>query len=659
MQNLLEELKAALINEQQYFCDGELLKNLIIEDAFKLEPKLLRCLLKNSITKKHFFSSVENFEIFDKIKFQNFVNNKSFLPNSFTRFQNKIGLVGDFDGYSFEAKNKDVVLAWAYKDCVLEGGQDKDDQKRDEIFYSEILSPDEISRLEESKVLSNFEKFCAKKTDDGFEIESKKVEEISLNDNLLIKGNNLLALYCLRQKYAGKIKLIYIDPPYNTGSDSFKYNDQFNHSTWLTFMKNRLEVARELLADDGVIFVQISFHEQAYLKVMMDEIFGRENFLMILNTLTKHPNRILKADKNYHDCIEYSLLYKKTAKSFISKRIEENKIDDYVYLIETKKASKEILINGRQVLVFEPKDYVEKKGVASKNNLKKISIRGSLKEGNSSGRFYEKYISKIKNDYPEGTLFFIENFGDDITGSRFFYTPSNGSKNGGYYQGLPNQFLETKQVPYPNFIDMVDAYNNAGYEGGIELRNAKKPELLLKHIIDISTNEGDLVLDFFAGSGTTAAVAQKMKRRWIAIEQMNYIKDLPEARLKKVLEGEQGGVSKSLNWRGGGEFIYFELLRWNEKYIEQIRAAQSFEDLLKIYQQIKNQAFFRYDFEEKLMDENLSQDFQKLELGEQKKLLCKILDKNHLYVNLSEMNDCQYEIGEEDKKLTKLFYQKS
>ena len=146
--------------------------------------------------------------------------------------------------------------------------------KRKEIFFNQVLAQDEIDRLFDPKALTNWKRF----TKDGGQkvTELKRDEDGTLKENLIIKGNNLLALHSLKHQFAGKVKLIYIDPPYNTGNDGFKYNDKFNHSTWLTFMKNRLEVARQLLRDDGVIFVQCDDNEQAYLKVLMDEVFGRE-----------------------------------------------------------------------------------------------------------------------------------------------------------------------------------------------------------------------------------------------------------------------------------------------------------------------------------------------------------------------------------------------
>lgn len=279
MQNLLDDLKELLQQDERLVVDGKLLKNKIIELALQLDPGLIKMLLTHQSIKKHFFQDVEGVMVFDKIKFQKFVSNKAFLPDSYTSFKNRIGLMDDDE---FIKENKNVVLAWPYKDCVLEGGQTKEDQKRDEVFWNEVLAPDEIDRLLEPKVLTNWKRYDK----DG----EQSVDNISLKDNLILKGNNLLALHSLTGIYRGKVKLIYIDPPFNTGNDSFLYNDSFNHSTWLTFMKNRLEVAKELLSDDGFMFINVDDIEEAYLKVLCDEIFDVSNFLNVIAVKSSTPS---------------------------------------------------------------------------------------------------------------------------------------------------------------------------------------------------------------------------------------------------------------------------------------------------------------------------------------------------------------------------------
>ncbi len=281
MESILDNLKNLLQKDERLVSEGELLKNKVIELAIKLDKDMIESLLSDEQMKAVFFKQIGKATIFDKDKFIKFISNKQFLPDSYTTFKNKIGLMEDDE---FIKEKKEVVLSWPYKDCILEGGMTKEEQKRDEIFWNEILAPDEISRLLDPKVFTN-----AKRIDKSGEHKFDKFktdENGDIKDNLIIKGNNLLAIHSLKKRFAGKVKLIYIDPPYNTGNDDFKYNDAFNHSTWLTFMKNRLEVAKYLLSDDGIIFLQINDNELVYLKILMDEIFDKtrdvnSNFLKI------------------------------------------------------------------------------------------------------------------------------------------------------------------------------------------------------------------------------------------------------------------------------------------------------------------------------------------------------------------------------------------
>lgn len=260
-----EKLK---INKKYLSEDGKLLKAIVYSDVMNMDKTLLSLLLSEKNIKNTFFEEVEGTLVFDKQKFTWFLDSKEFLPDSYTKYMNKIGLTHNGN---FISKLNDIVLDFPYKDCILEGGQDKDDQKRKEIFYNEVIASDEINRMLAPKVFTNAKKY----TKDGVE------ENITFNydDNLIIKGNNLIALSSLLKRYEGKVKCIYIDPPYNTGNDSFNYNDSFNHSTWLTFMKNRLEIAKKLLSNDGVIFVQCDYNEQAYLSILLDDIFERKNLL--------------------------------------------------------------------------------------------------------------------------------------------------------------------------------------------------------------------------------------------------------------------------------------------------------------------------------------------------------------------------------------------
>ena len=235
MTKFYETVLTVLKQDNRFFTEeGVLLRNAVYEAAMQMDTNLIHLLLTNDITKEHFFKEVDGITVFDKVGFGWVVNNREFLPDSYTRFKNKIGLA-DGNGDILSSKGK-VELVFPYKDCVLEGGQTKEEQKREEVFYNETLAPDEVDRLLYPKVFLNAYKY----NKDG----KIAVSSIADNDNLVIKGNNLLALSSLTKRYEGKVNCIYIDPPYNTGYDGFNYNDNFNHSSWLIFMKNRLEIAR-------------------------------------------------------------------------------------------------------------------------------------------------------------------------------------------------------------------------------------------------------------------------------------------------------------------------------------------------------------------------------------------------------------------------------
>jgi len=199
-------------------------------------------------------------------------------------------------------------------------------------------------------------------------------------------------------------------------------------------------------------------------------------------------------------------------------------------------------------------------------------------------------------------------------------------------------------------------YNGIGKEGGVRLKNGKKPEKLLKRIIDISTKKNDIVLDFHLGSGTSAAVSHKMNRQYIGIEQLDYPGNDSIIRLKNVINGDSTGISEKVNWKGGGEFIYLELKKFNEAFIEKIEEAKDTKTLFKIWEEMKDRSFLNYNVDLKKQEENI-EEFKLLSLKEQKKLLLELLDKNQLYVNLSSMNDKDFKVTEDERKVTKDFYE--
>jgi adenine-specific DNA-methyltransferase len=661
---LTQQLTNLLSTNSKYVVDGNQLKNKIMEDGLKCDPQLIDLLLSNTDIKKHFFvEATGGVLVFNSLKFQQFIGAKDFLPDSFTSYKNKIGLT---DGDNFISTNKSVVLDFPYKDCYLEGGQTKDDIKRKEIFWNQTLAPDEIDILLKPKLFTNYQRYTTDKViDKGLDFEAgveattvspksnnqyfNRNEAGTITDNLIIKGNNLLALHTLKSEFKAKVKLIYIDPPYNTGSDSFGYNDRFNHSTWLVFMKNRLEVARELLRDDGVIFVQCDDNEQAYLKVLMDEIFGRENYLNCV-AVKMSTSAGLKMSN-----IESKLL-----------KIKES------ILIFTKKPGKFKLQNIDEL-------YSNKAEYETERSDKYIE---NIEENFENWHFcslhqaFQKYAkpSQEKFDFVNENCDRIFNHVINPSTKKAWDKLSEGDKiklkdkvrsYGVAGSGYKYAFNDHVFIPYnPKILDgdmWIDNYSIGGtksHEGGVEFNNGKKREVLLKRIINISTNPNDIVLDYHLGSGTTAAVAHKMGRQYIGIEQMNYIQDISCVRMQKVLDGEQGGISKSVGWKGGGSFVYLELRQLNQEFVERIQNAKTSKELQTILADMKVVGHLDYLVNFEAIKASVN-NFEALALEDQQRFLLELLDKNNVYICKSDLENEDYVVNEEDKAMNREFYKLS
>lgn len=632
--------------------DGKLLKTIIYSDVMTMNKNLLTLLLSNEKIKDIFFVKVNDTLIFDKQKFAWFIESKEFLPDSYTRYTNKIGLTHNGE---FISKTNDVVLDFPYKDCVLEGGQDKDDQKRNEIFYNEIIASDEINRMLSPKVFTN-----AKRIHGGGVENNITFNE---DDNLIIKGNNLIALSSLLKRYEGKVKCIYIDPPYNTGSDSFNYNDKFNHSTWLVFMKNRLELAKRLLKDDGVIFVQCDDNEQAYLKVLMDDVFGRDNFVntiavkMSPSSGVKRRFAKIKFIKNK----EFLLLYKKNNIVRINQLHDKvDKLDrhytnffngtnfvtlkEFISKIDNKFSviPHEFYIQNRQLkeFILENSEYIFRTHRPSKWAIEKLDSKYLIYERKKKNKS-RNYVWKVyKDDSDEYELIF-----DTETGYERLEPLSWKMNENNEITLLRGDFWD---VGYEGDI------GNINKEGRTNFGSGQKPERLIKDILLASTDINDLVLDFHLGSGTTCAVAHKMGRRYIGIEQMDYIENITVERMKKVIEGEQGGISKAVNWKGGGSFVYCELLEDANTLIEKVQLADE-TNISEIKELIYlDNRIIPYITKEEL--KGVDSEFNDLTLEEKKQALIKLIDKNKLYVNYSDMEDSSFNVSENDKNFTSSFY---
>lgn len=671
---LLKTLKE-IFEQFPNFWNGETLQRSLVIDAIqKKEADVIKALINNEKIKTIYSTDVDGVLIFDFDKLISLLKYKEYWADSFTKYRNKVGLTseGKYLDYS-----SDVVLDFPFKDCVLEGGMTKEDQGKNEIYYNEVIARDEIDRLFSPKVFTNTKRY----TIDGIE---ENVTNFT-GDNLIIKGNNLIALHSLKEIYEGQVKLIYIDPPYNTGTDSFKYNDNFNHSTWLTFMKSRLEVAKELLCKSGFIAVQIDDKQFARLFLIMTEIFGEKNLKTICVKMSE-PTGVKMASINKLGSVaklkEYIILAGKDGiKGLTLEKIPKGGWDyeyktvclgltkDELQLIKdilndenrTEKQIQDVEFLARKITFSSAKDVCIGEGQEKltddwlfKNAWRIVQI--VTLTGGARDLAMEKKLS----------------YGAEVP-SAFVVTTSKSKAylikgNFNHETDLPRckmLFADEYLAVHPGDFWSDIKTTGLDNEGGVDFKNGKKPEKLLQRIIGMATKFNDLVLDFHVGSGTTAVVAHKMERRYIGIEQMDYINEITVPRLQKVIEGEQGGISKDINWQGGGSFVYTELMELNYLFIHKIEQVETTEDLIQLFEEMKVNAHLNFQVD---LDELLSRKeevdgidhlvaFSDFELSKQKELLFKLLDKNQLYVNFSEIEDENLNISEHDKAFTNSFYQ--
>ncbi len=437
-ENFQEKLTNLLKTDPRFVDDeDELVKAAVMDRAWKMDHDLVRLLLGDADIKAKFFDEIEGYWIFNTNTFIEYVSDKGFLANSYTRFRNKIGL--DVED-KFLPERGEVSLVWPYKDCVLEGGQTKEEEKRKEIFFNEILAQDEVDRLFDPKVLTRWK--CHTVDGEGEVTEIRRDGNGVIQENLLIKGNNLLALHTLKTQFRGKVKLIYIDPPYNTGSDSFGYNDSFNHSAWLTFMKNRLEVARDLLRDNGVIFVQCDDNEASYLKILMDEIFGDTAYATTFYVQVRYGQKTLSEKNDYQKLIEQIHIYHKEKFTPI-KPTEEYSIEKFVWEIIEKSSGQELKLGSRSAFLFKPGEYEIVRKEASLSRLKETWASGTVLKNNASGKFFEQYIGPRVETDGLGCLYKVEGIGKDGLGYRYFTGPKRAeATKGKFYSGIPTLRLQ-------------------------------------------------------------------------------------------------------------------------------------------------------------------------------------------------------------------------
>ncbi len=628
--------------------EGELLIAAVQDSAWKMDRDLVKILLSEPEIKSKFFEEIEGHWIFNLNTFINYISQKNFLDNSYTRFKNRIGLT--IDG-KYLRERGDVALVWPYKDTVLEGGQSKDEEKCKEIFFNEVLAQDEINRLFDPKVLTSFTRYTSKGKEPVKDF--KRDENGVIHENLIIKGNNLLALHTLKHQFRGQVKLIYIDPPYNTSGDAntFGYNNTFNHSTWLTFMANRIEVAKELLRKDGVLAIAIDDEEQAYLKVVCDDIFSRENHIGTLIVQSKPSGRT--TDAYFATSHEYVLFY--------AKETGVPEINFFELSVEQRNLYKE----GEGENVFKWRDFLRTGGYSTPEerpnsyypiyfNPKNNHI--SLEKGNSSNveilpldsggkkRVWRKTPSSFIKHVERGEIKVSQNNKGD-----WKVQIIDKIKKGIRPKSV---WVESKYDASSHGTKLLK-----GMFGGEKIFSFPKSIYAVQDVIDLFTERGgdDIVLDFFAGSGTTAHAVFNLNakdegaRQFILCEQMDYAETITTERVRKVMDN-----SKS------GEFIYCELMKYNEAFMERIQAAKSSKELLKIWREMAEGSFLNWYVNAEKPEEAVK-DFEELGKGEnglekQKHLLVELLDKNQLYVNLSEIEDAQFKVSKENKALNKAFY---
>lgn len=638
-----DHLKSLLKSQLEYLSDsGELLLAKVRQHALSNNPILIKLLLSDAKAKKTFFTNVEGALVFNYLEFIQVLEMSEYLTSSYTKYTNKIGLTA---GGTFLSRNDDVVLAFPYKDAVLVGGQDKEDQRRNEVFLHEVIGREQITNLLAPKVLTNPIRYEGKQIDGKtWKVEQSAVTEVLDSDNLIIKGNNLVALSTLLRRHRGRIKCIYIDPPYyfssNRDADSFKYNPNFKLSTWLNFMQSRLMLARHLLSEQGVLLCNINEEGLHWLKVLCEEIFGADNFVETF--IWKNTDNAPSLSKKSRGSVEYVLCY------------EKNKMDNSIgYKGKLTENSDAPLLNaGNKVSVLTfPAGSIRFK-------IKDDEYTGSYDKINIIGTCNVKNGTNINNVTLEGEFKWSQSTLDnEVKNGTYFLVKSNKfsirfqRKEGGYM--APEKFIDDQYLSKAIGVGTNEDASRHLEDLKLDFTYSK-PESLISFFLNAMTNPGDFILDFFLGSGTTAVVAHKMGRRYIGIEQMDYIQEVTVERLKKVIEGEQGGVSKSVEWQGGGGFVYCELMENGMDLIAEI--AKATNDTINA---LRNKVFSDDRITGLLSKEELEKasiEFEALSLEDKKKALITLVDKNKLYVNLHDINDADYKVSDEVKQFNMSFY---
>ena len=640
-------LEKQLKNEPNFVSDnGELKKWVVISKAQNFDGELIALLLDSPELKEKFFVDVKGTLVFNQNHFVQFLEQKNYLNNSYTQHKKKVGLT--IGGKPLKQRNE-VALVWPFKDCILEGGQSREEDKREEIFFNEILAQDEITQLLEPKVLTNAKVFDkdGEHVFNGFTRDAelninRGLPENTITDNLIIKGNNLLALHSLKKEFGKKIDLIYIDPPYNTGGmgDTFQYNNNFKRSTWLTFMQNRLIAAKHLLKKDGVLIVAIDENEQVHLGVLLKDLFPDSETHCI--TIMHNPRGVQGTNFSYTH--EYAFfVIPKGMKTIANQIIDGSEIKfrglrdnggeslrtdakNCFYPFIVNPANDEIIGFGE----VEPDDFhpgrraIEKEGHINVYPVDNDGIERKWRYAQqSAGKVLHLMRAKKVNGVYDIQL------GKDFRQYKTVWTGAKYDANE-YGTKLIKTLVPNSKFSFPKSLwNVFDCLFAA-----------------------VGDNPNAIVLDYHAGSGTTGHAILEMNkrdegnRRFILCEQMDYIETETNVRLKNVIGNE------SLN----ESFSFVELKKYNQTFIDLIEKAKDSAALLAIWEQMKAKSFLNYNVDIKNQDEHI-EEFKALSLKEQKQHLCELLDKNQLYVNLSSLNDKDFECTDEEMQVTQDFYQ--
>ena len=648
--------------------ENELRYNKIKEAAENGDVVLLEPLLKDPKIKAAFFAPILDSFVFKTKDFKEFLDYSS-SNNSYSQYLGK--RIGLYCGDSALIDRNEVVLNFPYKDCVLEGGQRKEDgldtyfeydskkqdyvektDKRREVFFNETLAKDEIDNLFAPKAFCNVKKYtkdgsksCASFTRDSEVNKKRGLSEDTITDNLIIKGNNLLALHSLKKEFEGKIKLIYIDPPYNTKNptaDTFIYNNTFKNSSWLTFMQNRLTVARELLTEDGALIIAIDENEHSYLGVLLHNLFDSKYEIHNI-AIVHNPRGVQGTNFSYTNEFAYFII-PKGKKTIVNRKIADDEIDwsnlrnwgTESERTDAKNCFYPIIVDKKTLDIIGFGDVSEDTYHPNGTNVLKSN---------------KVYVYPVDSKGVERKWRYARQSVDSIK-----HLLRAREKSGVIDIEIGKDFGQYKTV-WANPMYDANEYGTKIVKDLVPDCSFSFPKSLW-NVYDclyavVGKDKDAIILDFFGGSGTTAhAVIELNKndegnRQFIISEQMDYIETVTVPRVHEVIKREKTG-----------SFIYMELAEKNEKAMSMISACKNLDELVSIFSVLCKKYFLHYnvrvnDFINITCKEK---EFKELPLKKQKEIFMRMIDLNQLYVNVSDRNDKDSGLSKNDIEATDAFY---